>query len=176
MFYKNKPNGEGEYYWQNGDHYKGDFVNGLRHGYGVMKYVNGTQYSGEYRNDKKCGLGQQIFEDGIVYVGNYENDLRHGYGKLLCEEELFYDGYWLNNKALDINDSDVIEEDEKDLLGSVDSPEKEQVQDKRKERAHKVIRNQIKYKKRKVQKSSSNNVLERLYNPHRRECKCGLKH
>ena len=57
-FYKNQPNGECEYYWKNGDYYKGQFLNGLRHGKGYLKYNSGAEYEGEFRNDKKCGFGR----------------------------------------------------------------------------------------------------------------------
>ena len=44
----------GEYYWANKNVYKGDFVNGLRHGHGVWKgnLCGGDDYEGSYRNDK----------------------------------------------------------------------------------------------------------------------------
>lgn len=70
MFHKNKPNGEGQYYWINGDYYKGNFVNGLRHGSGILNSSSG-QYVGEFRNDKRCGLGEETYDDGVTYVGNY---------------------------------------------------------------------------------------------------------
>ena len=41
LFKQNVPNGLGDYYWTNSDHYHGEFVNGKRHGAGVLKYSNG---------------------------------------------------------------------------------------------------------------------------------------
>jgi hypothetical protein len=42
----NRLNGEGEYYWPNGDLYKGEFLNNKRHGKGILKLVDGVTYSG----------------------------------------------------------------------------------------------------------------------------------
>ena len=58
IFRRNQPNGECEYYWNNGDFYKAQFCNGLRHGKGFLKYTDGGIFEGEFRNDKKCGLGK----------------------------------------------------------------------------------------------------------------------
>ena len=44
---KNRPNGQGEYYWANGDYYKGTFSNGLRHGEGYFREGKNTlEYQG----------------------------------------------------------------------------------------------------------------------------------
>jgi hypothetical protein len=58
MFKQNLPNGTGDYYWANQDHFHGDFANGKRHGEGILKYSNGGVYRGVFQNDKKSGQGQ----------------------------------------------------------------------------------------------------------------------
>jgi hypothetical protein len=40
MFRQNLPNGIGDYYWKNGDRYHGNFINGKRHGEGLLRYSN----------------------------------------------------------------------------------------------------------------------------------------
>ena len=35
--------------------YDGDFVNGLRHGYGSFYYANGAKYEGGWKNNMKHG-------------------------------------------------------------------------------------------------------------------------
>ena len=99
-----------------------------------------------------------MFEDGVTYIGNFENDFRHGYGKIICDGHVYYDGYWLNNMAVDINETPVIEEDERDLLNSALEVEKSRKKIG-KERVKKVIKNEMRLKNSKVQRSESLNVL-----------------
>ena len=77
--------------------------------------------------------------------------------------------------AVDINETPVIEEDERDLLNSAFEVKKSK-KNMGKEKVKKVIKNEIKLKNSKVQRSDSINVLERLYNPSKKECKCYKRH
>ena len=38
--------------WNNGDVYKGDFVNGERHGLGELTYAEGSKLSGHFQNNE----------------------------------------------------------------------------------------------------------------------------
>ena len=40
-FINGKKEGNGKYYWEDGQHYIGQFNNGLRHGKGIEYYKNG---------------------------------------------------------------------------------------------------------------------------------------
>lgn len=81
------PDGLGEYIWgcyestaqrptwkQHCNIYRGDFVNGERHGVGSFFYANGSQYSGQWCNGKKHGEGLFRFLDGRIFVGLFYND------------------------------------------------------------------------------------------------------
>ena len=59
LYENGKPSGEGEYYWENGNSFKGNFANGLRNGKGIWKRGAGKsdKYEGEYKNDQKWGYG-----------------------------------------------------------------------------------------------------------------------
>ena len=35
--------------------YDGEFVRGLREGYGIYYYANGARYEGEWKDNMKCG-------------------------------------------------------------------------------------------------------------------------
>ena len=43
--------------------YKGEFVNGLKEGFGYMKWFTGNEYFGEFKNDKMNGKGFGRFKD-----------------------------------------------------------------------------------------------------------------
>ena len=47
-----------------GDHYQGEFKNGLKHGFGMYFFSNGDKYVGEYQYGKREGKGTYSFTDG----------------------------------------------------------------------------------------------------------------
>ena len=49
-FREDKRNGNGEYYFANGNHYKGGFVNGLLSGKGQIRYSSGESYIGDFKD------------------------------------------------------------------------------------------------------------------------------
>ena len=51
-----KREGNGKYYWENGEYYIGQFKNGLRHGKGIEYYSNGNiKYEGNFIDGKFVG-------------------------------------------------------------------------------------------------------------------------
>ncbi|XP_036913730.1 radial spoke head 10 homolog B2-like isoform X2 [Sturnira hondurensis] len=54
--------------------YRGNFVSGCRHGYGIFYYASGATYEGEWVSDKKHGMGRLTFKSGCVYTGLFCND------------------------------------------------------------------------------------------------------
>lgn len=55
---KEVPHGKGRMVWEfDGEAYDGDWVYGVRHGFGQFSYANGDSYEGFFRQDKKCGYG-----------------------------------------------------------------------------------------------------------------------
>jgi hypothetical protein len=50
-----KADGEGIYYYADGDKYDGKWKDDLKHGYGVYAYSNGDSYEGEWQEDAKHG-------------------------------------------------------------------------------------------------------------------------
>jgi hypothetical protein len=55
--------------------YEGSFRNGLRHGKGKWSQ-NETKYLGNYIEGLKEGYGELYFPSGNFYKGNFVNDLR----------------------------------------------------------------------------------------------------
>ncbi len=47
-----------------GDHYQGEFKNGLKHGFGMYFFSNGDKYVGEYQFGKRDGKGTYSFSNG----------------------------------------------------------------------------------------------------------------
>ena len=43
-----KPHGKGTFYWNDGDRYEGDWVNGERTGKGKLTFANGDVYEGDF--------------------------------------------------------------------------------------------------------------------------------
>jgi len=112
-------NGEGEYVFQDGkifngqfkdgsfingtisyvsgDVYTGEVKNGLHHGKGLFSWKNGATYYGEWKENLKSGNGTYTYENGAVYTGEYENDLPHGTGEFEYENKKLI-GKWVNGK------------------------------------------------------------------------------
>jgi hypothetical protein len=52
-----KAEGHGEYLWQNGEKYIGEWKNGLKEGKGRWESGNGDFYDGDWKNSKAHGNG-----------------------------------------------------------------------------------------------------------------------
>jgi hypothetical protein len=56
--------------------YIGDWVSGMKNGYGVMDdIVNGEKYIGSWLDNKKHGNGLIVTSDGIYYEGIFNQDV-----------------------------------------------------------------------------------------------------
>jgi hypothetical protein len=112
-------NGEGEYVFQDGkifngqfkdgsfingtisyvsgDVYTGEMKNGVHHGKGLFSWKNGATYYGEWKENLKSGHGTYKHKNGAVYTGEYENDLPHGQGEYTYGGSTLI-GKWVNGK------------------------------------------------------------------------------
>ena len=54
--------------------YVGQVLNGLREGNGIYYFNNGNRYEGDWRNDKKEGKGIIYYNNGDRMMGDYSND------------------------------------------------------------------------------------------------------
>ncbi|KAM6320492.1 radial spoke head 10 homolog B [Podargus strigoides] len=73
--------------------YRGDFVNGERHGHGRFISASGTVYDGDWVHNKRHGKGKFVFNNGRIYEGEFVNDDIVEYptsqeGAMNAEEEL----------------------------------------------------------------------------------------
>lgn len=64
------PNGHGEEVWKDGTVYKGDFLNGSKHGKGVYKFLDSSTYEGYFKQDMFQGEGILTVPNG-QYKGSF---------------------------------------------------------------------------------------------------------
>ncbi|KAJ1408080.1 MORN motif [Sesbania bispinosa] len=66
--------------WARGSRYRGQYRQGLRHGFGVYRFYTGDVYAGEWSNGQSHGCGVHTCEDGSKYVGEFKWGVKHGLG------------------------------------------------------------------------------------------------
>lgn len=98
-----KVHGFGVRHWSHGSFYVGWWKAGKRHGQGVEFWrVDPPQlsfsYSGDYLDDKRSGQGKLYFASGVSYRGGFKADLYDGYGKETRTDGSVYEGNWQRGK------------------------------------------------------------------------------
>ena len=91
--------GQGALTFASGDTYVGGFKDGLKNGQGTLTSGNSTTYVGEFKDGKKNGQGTFTFLSSLIgfqYVGEFQNDQRHGQGSLSSKSGGKYVGGWSN--------------------------------------------------------------------------------
>jgi len=77
--------------------YKGQWLEGKRHGQGELYEPDGSAYKGYWKNDMKNGKGKYIWSDGRVYTGDWKDDKMHGKGTLVWADGSKYTGDFVEN-------------------------------------------------------------------------------
>lgn len=93
-FLNNKYDGEGELITKN-FYYKGFWQKNTFHGKGLLN-TNNFIYEGEFFKNKMNGMGKLSFEN-YIYIGEFINNLMQGFGKLFFNNKLIYEGRWYKN-------------------------------------------------------------------------------
>jgi len=83
--------------------YVGNFVNGKRHGYGILQWKDGCVYAGEWMNDVQRGWGKLRFGERDQfnresYEGEWLDGKRSGKGTLIFRSSDRYEGEWKEDK------------------------------------------------------------------------------
>lgn len=83
--------------------YVGNFVNGKRHGYGILQWKDGCVYAGEWMNDVQRGWGKLRFGERDSfnresYEGEWLDGKRSGKGTLIFRSSDRYEGEWKEDK------------------------------------------------------------------------------
>eukprot|EP00826_Nyctotherus_ovalis_P001288 TRINITY_DN10190_c0_g1_i5.p1 TRINITY_DN10190_c0_g1~~TRINITY_DN10190_c0_g1_i5.p1 ORF type:complete len:254 (-),score=40.61 TRINITY_DN10190_c0_g1_i5:16-777(-) len=118
-----KPCGYGQYTWKNGSTFVGEFLNGLKsgfgkyrktkanrtnmyegeylkdkkEGFGIFKWASGNIYRGQYKEDEREGIGEMRWVDGSSYIGQWERGIQHGYGRMKFPDGSVKEGLFENN-------------------------------------------------------------------------------
>ena len=92
---KDEKHGHGKLY-TNDDHliYEGEFKENSLNGQGVYYFKNGDKYDGFWKKDKRSGNGTIYFANGkyIAYTGNWSKVKYHGHGKLFYSDGRIFEG------------------------------------------------------------------------------------
>lgn len=92
-------NGYGLYVFENGEKYKGNWLNGLFHGKGEYYYASGNFYQGTFFEGLRHGIGNFKWSDGTSYYGDYKNDVREGEGMVYDDKgTIMQNGFFKDGK------------------------------------------------------------------------------
>lgn len=84
--------------YPSGEHYEGNFVNGLPHGQGRTYGADGLlHFEGGFWKNNVHGLGTEFWPNGKVkYTGKVQDKAYDGFGEYYSETgELIFSGYWV---------------------------------------------------------------------------------
>ncbi len=88
--------GEGEFRWPDGRIYRGAFVDGRMHGFGIDSRSDGSRYEGDFDNNRRHGDGSLTLPDGSIYEGQFVNGARSGTGSYTSASGR-YAGQWYDD-------------------------------------------------------------------------------
>lgn len=89
--------GYGTQSWPGGEHYEGQFRRGGVHGEGVYSQPDGMCHRGQWARGKQHGHGSETFPDGTKYIGQYVAGSKSGNGMYTFAEGSVYEGQFLDN-------------------------------------------------------------------------------
>ena len=86
-------------YYENGDYYQGNLLNGMKRGIGVYyELATNLTYNGDWWDDLRHGTGNLSSQNqDYVYDGQWENGMKEGQGQLIARKEK-YSGGWHQDK------------------------------------------------------------------------------
>ena len=97
-FKDNKMHGQGTYTYASGSKYVGEWTDGKANGQGTYYYVSGNKYIGEFKNGKSHGQGTSMYVNGDKYVGEWKDDKKDGLGTYTWADGSSDTGYYLNGQ------------------------------------------------------------------------------
>lgn len=91
--------GQGSFYFDTGEIYKGAWKENEMNGKGKFTYTTGV-YEGDFSNSKRNGQGTFTWQDGATYTGEWSSDKLSGNGSLK-QGQATYQGTFVENKFKD---------------------------------------------------------------------------
>ncbi|KAK4751768.1 hypothetical protein SAY87_020566 [Trapa incisa] len=90
--------GHGIESWARGSKYRGQYRQGLRHGFGAYRFYTGDSYAGEWSNGQSHGIGVQRCKDSSCYFGEFKCGAKHGLGSYYFRNGDRYAGEYFGDK------------------------------------------------------------------------------
>lgn len=91
--------GQGIYYFENGEIYRGGWLKGKKSGTGRLDYLNGDNYNGEWVNDLQNGFGTMNYTNGNTYEGLWSQGMKEGPGLFYyASTKKIYQGEWFEDQ------------------------------------------------------------------------------
>ena len=82
-------------FYDNGDIYEGNLLEGVREGRGIYRYKETKHlYDGGWEDNLRSGLGRMEYFGRGDYHGYWENGRRHGEGTFKYKNGDVYSGWW----------------------------------------------------------------------------------
>lgn len=101
--YSNADNTLGVQTFENGDIYTGAFLDGRKHGHGILETQSKRSYDGEWQNDVPHGFGINTFPNGKIYKGEYRLGRPYGNGQWIYSDGKTFSGSWINGQFVNAN-------------------------------------------------------------------------
>ncbi|MYM64780.1 protein kinase [Pseudomaricurvus sp. HS19] len=95
-----KRHGEGRFDWNNGQSYDGDWRADVRTGQGFYQWTNGDSYIGGFDNGNRQGRGIYTWGDGSSYTGGWKQSKRHGSGVYTRTNGSKVEQQWQNGEQI----------------------------------------------------------------------------
>ncbi len=74
----------------------------MKHGYGEFKWETGGVFKGNYAQDVKCGYGEMTWGDGSQYKGTWLNGIQNGLGIMSFSNGLKKAGIFKDNVLVEM--------------------------------------------------------------------------
>ncbi|XP_033102971.1 MORN repeat-containing protein 4-like [Anneissia japonica] len=83
---------QGTYTYPEGDEYRGEWLEGKRHGVGHLRLRDGSTYTGHFEHGLSSGTGVMVFSDGSRYEGEFVQGKFHGMGVFTRSDGMVFEG------------------------------------------------------------------------------------